>query len=54
MDLQRKADLWLPSKDLEGINCKDLILEMLDRQTSENLESFLDKRFSADSYAEWA
>jgi preprotein translocase subunit SecA len=54
MDQQRKQIYGYRQKILEGINCKDLILEMLDRQTSEHLESFLDKRYSADSYAEWA
>jgi preprotein translocase subunit SecA len=54
MDQQRKNIYGYRQRILEGANCKELILEMLERQIGEHLETYLDKRYGTDSFAEWA
>ncbi len=54
MDQQRKNIYGYRQRILEGANCKNLILDMLERQINEHLETYLDKRYGTDSFAEWA
>ncbi len=53
MDEQRKRVYSYRQAILEGINCKELILQMLDQQVRENLAIYLAKDFGTDSFAVW-
>ena len=39
---------------LQGINCRTLIMEMVDKQVDEQLEQFLHRDFGASTFAGWA
>ncbi|MGC4007285.1 MAG: hypothetical protein QM811_30810 [Pirellulales bacterium] len=54
MDQQRKNVYGYRQKVLGGTNCKDLILDMIDRQIREHIDVYLGKSYGPDSYAEWA
>jgi len=54
MDEQRKRVYRYRQKILDGANCKDLILEMIDGQLDHYLGGFLDKDYGTESFAKWA
>jgi len=51
MDEQRKRVYGYRQRILDGVNCRDLIMEMIDEQLDENLQVILDSDYGADSFA---
>jgi preprotein translocase subunit SecA len=51
MDEQRKRVYGYRQKILDGVNCRDLIMEMIDNQLDEHLHLFLDSDYGTDSFA---
>ncbi|MGB6043786.1 MAG: SEC-C metal-binding domain-containing protein [Pirellulales bacterium] len=51
MDEQRKRVYRYRQNILNGVNCRDLIVEMIDRQTDQHLDRYLDPDFGTDSFA---
>jgi preprotein translocase subunit SecA len=54
MDEQRKRVYGYRQAILDGVNCRDLILAMVEEQTEDNLERFLHPNYSSDTFAAWA
>ena len=54
MDEQRKRVYGYRQRILDGGNCKELILEMIDDQIDHHLEIFLDKNYGTETFAKWA
>ncbi len=54
MDEQRKRVYQYRQNILDGANCKELILEMIDTQVEQQLDEFLARDFGTESYAAWA
>ncbi|HEV3137932.1 MAG TPA: SEC-C metal-binding domain-containing protein [Pirellulales bacterium] len=53
MDEQRKRVYGYRQRILDGANCKQLIMEMIDAQIDQHLDEFLAKDYGTDSFAEW-
>jgi len=53
MDFQRKSVYGYRQRILDGANCKELILEMIDDQVDRFLANFLSKDYEAASFAAW-
>jgi len=51
MDEQRKRVYGYRQRILDGVNCRDLIMEMIDEQLDEFLQTFLDSDYGSDSFA---
>ena len=51
MDEQRKRVYSYRQKILDGVNCRDLVGEMIGQQVDENLSQFLDPTYGSDSFA---
>jgi len=54
MDEQRKRVYGFRQRILDGEPCRDLILEMVDRQIEQNIGTFLDRDYGPQTYATWA
>jgi preprotein translocase subunit SecA len=58
MDEQRKRVYGFRQKILDqtdgDADCRDMILEMVDRQIDQNIGTFLDKDYGVQTYATWA
>ncbi|MEI7781938.1 MAG: preprotein translocase subunit SecA, partial [Planctomycetota bacterium] len=54
MDEQRKRVYGFRQRILEGADCRELILDMVDRQIEQNIGAFLDKDYGPQSFASWA
>jgi preprotein translocase subunit SecA len=54
MDEQRKRVYSYRQRILNGGSCKELILEMIDRQVEQGLEVFLDRDYGTETFAKWA
>jgi preprotein translocase subunit SecA len=54
MDEQRKRVYGFRQRILDGADCRELILDMVDRQIEENIGTFLDKDYGPQSFASWA
>ena len=54
MDEQRKRVYTYRQRILDGVNCKELILEMIDEQVEHHLSSFTDRDFGPETFATWA
>ncbi len=54
MDKQRKDVYGFRQAVLDGANCKVRIMDMLDKQTTLNIERFLDRDYGAECFAEFA
>jgi preprotein translocase subunit SecA len=54
MDEQRKRVYGFRQRILEGADCREIILDMVDRQIDENIGTFLDKDYGPQSFASWA
>jgi len=53
MDEQRKQVYRYRQQILDGTNCRDLILEMIDRQVNHHIDTFFERDYGAASYASW-
>ena len=53
MDEQRKRVYGYRQRILDGADCKQLIMEMIDRQIDRFLDQFLAKDYGTDSFAQW-
>ncbi len=51
MDEQRKRVYGYRQRILDGVNCRDLIMNMITEQLDDTLQIFLDADYGADSYA---
>jgi preprotein translocase subunit SecA len=51
MDEQRKRVYSYRQRILDGVNCRDLITEMISKQVQENLTGFLSPTYGTDSFA---
>ncbi|MHB8899403.1 MAG: preprotein translocase subunit SecA [Thermoguttaceae bacterium] len=54
MDEQRKRVYGYRQQILDGVQCKKLIFEMIDKQIGNHLSEFLAKDYGAESFAAWA
>ncbi|MBN2217154.1 MAG: SEC-C domain-containing protein, partial [Pirellulales bacterium] len=54
MDEQRKRVYGYRQAILDGVDCKQLILDMVDRQIEHYLREFLNRDYGSDSFAQWA
>jgi len=54
MDEQRKRVYGFRQRILDGEPCRDIILEMVDRQIDQNIGTFLDRDYGPQTYATWA
>ncbi|MFM8633430.1 MAG: SEC-C metal-binding domain-containing protein, partial [Planctomycetia bacterium] len=54
MDEQRKRVYGFRQRILDGHPCRDLIMEMVDRQIHENIGTVLDRDYGPQTYALWA
>src|SRR5690606_33226416 len=54
MDQQRKRVYSYRQQILDGANCKDLILKMIDQQIDHQIDLFLDRDYGCSSFAAWA
>jgi len=54
MDEQRKRVYTYRQNILDGVNCKKLILEMIDREIERHLGQFLDKDYGTETFTQWA
>ncbi len=54
MDEQRKRVYGYRQAILEGVNCKQLILDMIDQQITHHVDRFMDKDYGTSAFAEWA
>ncbi|MBI3838326.1 MAG: SEC-C domain-containing protein [Planctomycetia bacterium] len=53
MDEQRKRVYGYRQRILDGANCKQLILDMINTQIDQHLDEFLNKDYGTDTFAEW-
>ena len=53
MDEQRKRVYSYRQRILDGENCKDLVLEMIDRQVDRNVERFLAPTYGIETFSQW-
>jgi preprotein translocase subunit SecA len=51
MDEQRKRVYRYRQRILDGVNCRDLITEMIDKQVDEHLTRYLDPTYGSETYA---
>ncbi|MGE3242957.1 MAG: preprotein translocase subunit SecA [Pirellulales bacterium] len=51
MDEQRKRVYTYRQKILDGVNCRDLIVDMINKQVDDNLKVFLDPNYGSESFA---
>ncbi|MGQ9573945.1 MAG: preprotein translocase subunit SecA [Thermoguttaceae bacterium] len=54
MDEQRKRVYGYRQRILDGADCKQLIMEMIDGQIDRYLDQFLAQDYGAESFAQWA
>ncbi len=54
MDEQRKRVYRYRQNILDGIDCKQLIMEMIQQQVDKHLDEFLAKDYGQETFAEWA
>jgi preprotein translocase subunit SecA len=54
MDEQRKRVYGYRQNILDGANCRQLLLDMIDQQIEHYLNQFLDKNYGAETFADWA
>src|SRR3990172_6971069 len=54
MDEQRRRVYGYRQRILEGANCKELVLEMIDDQVRRAADRLGDDHYGTESYAEWA
>ncbi|MEC9092364.1 MAG: SEC-C metal-binding domain-containing protein, partial [Planctomycetota bacterium] len=54
MDEQRKRIYTYRQNILDGANCRELILDMINDRIDSNLNSYFDRHFSAEFFSSWA
>lgn len=54
MDEQRKRVYRYRQQILDGVSCRDLVVEMIYEQVDHHIETFLDRNYGVDSFARWA
>ena len=54
MDEQRKRVYSYRQQILEGANCKELILDMINDQVEQYVNTFLDRDYGRDTFTAWA
>ncbi len=54
MDQQRKRVYGYRQRILDGVSCRELVVEQLRQQIQHNVSQFTDPMFGAESYARWA
>ena len=54
MDEQRKRVYGYRQAILEGVNCKNLILQMIEEQVQTNLQAILKPNYGVETFATWA
>jgi preprotein translocase subunit SecA len=54
MDEQRKRVYGYRQRILEGVNCKQLILDMIAQQIDQHLGQFLARDYGTETFAKWA
>jgi len=54
MDEQRKRVYGYRQKILDGADCKQLILDMIDHEIDHHVDQFLSRDYGAETFAEWA
>ena len=54
MDEQRKRVYGYRQRILDGANCKQLILDMIDTQVNRYFDEFLARDYGTDTFTEWA
>jgi preprotein translocase subunit SecA len=54
MDTQRKRVYGFRQEVLEGVDCKGLVLEMIDHQIDEAVEAFMARDYGQSTFAAWA
>ena len=54
MDEQRKRVYGYRQRILDGANCKQLIVDMIDGQIEHYLSTILDKNYGSETFAKWA
>lgn len=54
MDFQRKEVYSYRQRILDGANCRDLILQMIDKQVEKSTTEFLSERYRWETCAAWA
>jgi preprotein translocase subunit SecA len=54
MDYQRKSVYGYRQKILDGISCRQLVLEQIKEQIDHNVDQFINPLFGPESYARWA
>jgi preprotein translocase subunit SecA len=54
MDEQRKRVYGFRQRILDDEPCRDIILDMVDRQIDQNIGTFLDRDYGPQTYATWA
>jgi preprotein translocase subunit SecA len=53
MDEQRKRVYGYRQRILDGTNCKQLILNMIEEQIERHVSEFLDEHYGTDTFAQW-
>ncbi len=53
MDEQRKRVYTYRQDILDGANCKELILDMINEQVEENVHTFLHRNYGRDTFCSW-
>jgi preprotein translocase subunit SecA len=54
MDEQRKRIYGYRQAILDGADCRQLIMDMIDQQVEQHLREFLNRDYGAESFARWA
>ncbi|MBM4089401.1 MAG: preprotein translocase subunit SecA [Planctomycetes bacterium] len=54
MDEQRKRVYGYRQQILDGVSCRDLIVQMIRDQVNEAVDVFLDRDYAVESFAKWA
>ncbi len=54
MDEQRKRVYGFRQRILDGEPCRDIVLDMVERQIDQNIGTFLDRDYGAQTFATWA
>jgi len=54
MDEQRKRVYRYRQQILDGVSCRDLIIEMIQEQIDHFVDTFMDRDYGVESFAKWA
>ncbi|MFM8578043.1 MAG: preprotein translocase subunit SecA [Planctomycetaceae bacterium] len=54
MDEQRKRVYGFRQRILDGEDCREIVLTMVDRQVDQHIGAFLDRDYGTETYAAWA